>query len=88
MRSAWATGLLAPNTCYITDLYMPNQEGLETIVQLRKASPAVQIIAMRGKPTAMPMLSAAQRLRAVAVLQKPFVADELLAAVEKALRME
>ena len=76
---------IKPADLVITDLYMPNQEGLETIVQLRKESPEVHIIAMCGKPTAMPMLSAAQHLGAVAVLQKPFVADELLAAVGKAL---
>jgi DNA-binding NtrC family response regulator len=72
----------------ITDLYMPNQAGLETIVQLHKESPGVQIIAMCGKATAMPMLSAAERLGAVAVLQKPFATEELLAAVESALRSE
>jgi FixJ family two-component response regulator len=67
---------------------MPNQAGLETIVQLHKESPAVHIIAMCGKVTAMPMLSAARRLGAVSVLQKPFVGDELLAAVAKALHID
>jgi len=69
----------------LTDLYMPNQEGLESIILLRKESPAVRIIAMCGKPTAMPMLTAAQRLGAVAVLQKPFATDELLSVVGKVL---
>ena len=77
-----------PAELVITDLYMPNQAGLETIVQLHKESPAVHIIAMCGKSTAMPMLSAAQRLGAVVVLQKPFVTDELLTAVGKALGTE
>ena len=71
----------------ITDLYMPNQAGLDTIVQLHRESPALRIITMCGKPAAMPMLSAAQRLGAVAVPQKPFVAEEMLAAVEKALHI-
>ena len=77
-----------PADLVLTDLYMPNQGGLDTIVQLHKESPALHIIAMCGKLTAMPMLSAAERLGAVAVLQKPFVAEELLAAVEKALHID
>ena len=72
----------------ITDLYMPNQAGLETIIQLRKESPTIRIIAMCGKSTALPMLTAAQRLGAILVLQKPFVGDELLAAVERVLATE
>jgi CheY-like chemotaxis protein len=30
----------------ITDLYMPNQDGLETIIDLRRRSPNVPIIAI------------------------------------------
>jgi len=74
-----------PADLVITDLYMPIQQGLETIIQLRKEYPAVHIIAMCGKSTAMPMLSAAQRLGAVAFLQKPFLPEHLLAEVAKAL---
>src|SRR5436309_62706 len=74
-----------PADLVITDMYMPIQQGLDTIVQLRKEAPTVRIIAMCGKSTAMPMLSAAQRLGAVQVLQKPFVGEELLAAVVTAL---
>jgi FixJ family two-component response regulator len=36
----------------------------------------------------MPMLSAAQRLGAIQVLQKPFVGEELLTALERALGTE
>ncbi len=74
-----------PADVVITDLYMPIQQGLETIIQLRKEYPAVRIIAMCGKSTAMPMLSAAQRLGAVAFLQKPFLPEQLLAEVAKVL---
>jgi len=55
-----------PADLVITDLYMPIQQGLETIVQLRKEYPAVRIIAMCGKSTAMPCcppLSVWERLR-------------------------
>ena len=69
----------------ITDLYMPNQEGLETIRELRTRYPEVAIIAMSGRTAALTMLSIAQKFGAVGILHKPFLADELIAAVEKAL---
>jgi CheY-like chemotaxis protein len=77
-----------PADLVITDLYMPNQEGLETIRELRRRFPEVVIIAISGKPEAATMLSIAHTLGAVAVLQKPFVAEELLAAVGKALHID
>jgi DNA-binding NtrC family response regulator len=69
----------------ITDLYMPNQEGLETIRELRSGFANVGIIAMSGWPTAPTMLPIAQKLGAVKILQKPFLAEELIAAVDRAL---
>jgi DNA-binding response OmpR family regulator len=70
----------------ITDLYMPNQEGLETIRELRNGLDNVGIIAMSGWPTAQTMLPIAQKLGAVEILLKPFLAEELIAAVDKALQ--
>jgi DNA-binding response OmpR family regulator len=69
----------------ITDLFMPDQEGLETIKQLRIEFPEVTIIAMSGKPTGATMLTVAQRLGAKTVLQKPFLPVQLLKAVEQVL---
>jgi FixJ family two-component response regulator len=40
---------------------------------------------MSGKDAAVTMLSIAQKLGAVGILQKPFLTDELIAAVAKAL---
>ncbi len=69
----------------ITDLYMPGQEGLETIKHLRMEFADVRIIAMSGKPTGGTMLTVAQRLGAAAVLAKPFLPQEMLKLVEQAL---
>lgn len=69
----------------ITDLFMPHQEGLETIKQLRMEFPDVRIVAISGKPTGGTMLSVAQHLGATAVLPKPFLPDELLKLVEQTL---
>ena len=75
----------SPADLVVTDLYMPGQEGLETIRELRTCFPEVAIIAMSGRAAALTMLSVAQKFGAVAVLHKPFTAYELLAAVAKAL---
>jgi CheY-like chemotaxis protein len=69
----------------ITDLFMPEQEGLETIKQLRLEFPDIPIIAISGRPTGGTMLSVAQRLGATAVLLKPFLPEELLRTVEQTL---
>lgn len=74
-----------PTDLVITDLFMPDQEGIETIKQMRIEFPDLSIIAISGKPTGGTMLTVAQRLGARAVLQKPFLPQELLEAVEESL---
>ena len=76
----------APADLVITDLFMPNQEGLETISHLRRDFPDALIIAMSGNTVAGMMLSIAKRLGAVEVLQKPFFPRELMSMVEKVLQ--
>jgi DNA-binding response OmpR family regulator len=70
-----------PADLVITDLYMPGQEGLETIMELRRLFPQAAIMAMSGRAAAETMLSIAKKLGAVEMLQKPFTVEELLAAV-------
>lgn len=71
----------------VTDLFMPNQEGLETIMEIRKSLPQVPIIAISGGYLASnSMLFIARQVGAVQVLKKPFSADVLLHAVENVLR--
>lgn len=73
----------------ITDLFMPEQEGLETIAELRRENPYLAIIAISGGSTSSPaMLSVASRLGAVATLEKPFDLDALMDTVEWALKMK
>ena len=80
--------LANPADLVITDMFMPDKDGFETIVELRKKFPTVAIIAMSGKAVAANMLSIAQKLGAAEVLQKPFLSIELLSAVDRALRRE
>jgi CheY-like chemotaxis protein len=63
----------------ITDLIMPEKEGLETIRELRKGYPGLKIIAISGgeQQHARDNLKMAKFLGANAVLAKPFSADDL-----------
>lgn len=60
----------------ITDIVMPGQEGLETILTLRRDDNPVKIIAISG--TDAEMLDTARLIGADDTLQKPFRAQELL----------
>ena len=78
----------SPTDLVITDLYMPNQDGMETIRELRSCFPTVAIIAMSGRPGTGTMLAIAQNATDVGILREPFLPDELIDAVEKALGEE
>src|SRR4051812_19822278 len=68
----------------LTDLVMPNQDGIETIISLRMLSPKVAIIATSGKMASEASLSAARQLGALSILEKPFSIDQLLSAIDNA----
>ena len=74
-----------PDYLVITDLIMPDQEGIETIIQLRKEFPTVKIIAMSGGGRIGPdiYLDTAGRLGATKTFVKPFDHEEFLAAVQE-----
>jgi two-component system, chemotaxis family, chemotaxis protein CheY len=69
----------------ITDLVMPEKEGLEVIMELRKLYPNLKIIAISGggRFTAAENLRIARYLGAVTVLGKPFTNIALLDAVRQ-----
>lgn len=75
----------APADLVITDIFMPNQDGFETIMQLRAQYPGLSIIAMSGKAPDIPFLTIAEKLGAIAVLEKPFSSEQLFKAVANAL---
>jgi CheY-like chemotaxis protein len=80
-----ATPHLVITDLVITDLYMPKMDGVEMIGHLRRFNPHIPVIAISGKSSSSGMLSVAQNLGAVAMLEKPFSMQDLLAAVHKAL---
>ena len=77
-----------PTDVVITDLLMPEKEGLETIQELRRDFPGVKIIAISGgaKAGTMDFLPVAQQLGAQRVLPKPFEPDALLGAIQEVLQ--
>lgn len=68
----------------ITDILMPDKEGLETISYLRRNHPELRIIAISGgaRVSSTQYLNMAKAMGAEQALAKPFSASELLAAVE------
>lgn len=70
-------------TLIITDIIMPGKEGLETIMELRKLDPAMNIIAISAGSRLVPveLLHSATLLGAVRTFTKPVDIRELLAVV-------
>ena len=77
-----------PYEVVVTDLFMPEMDGIETIQTLRQEFPDIAIVAISGVPTktGADFLEVAEKLGADRVLRKPFTIPELLAAVEAARR--
>jgi signal transduction histidine kinase/DNA-binding response OmpR family regulator len=77
-----------PASLLITDIFMPNKEGVETIRDFREEFPSVPIIAMSGggRPRSRAGgLFTAKELGAEIILQKPFEINDLVRSVAAAL---
>jgi len=70
----------------VTDIIMPDMEGLEIIVSLQKSNPQIPIIAVSGSSRSndVDYLEYAEKLGAFATLTKPFRREELLSIVRRA----
>ena len=73
-----------PVDLVITDLVMPEQEGLETVQRLRAERPGLPVIAISGAFGGS-FLKSARRFGATATLAKPIDPEELLRVVREAL---
>ncbi|MCC6931077.1 MAG: response regulator [Gemmatimonadaceae bacterium] len=71
----------------VTDLYMPNVDGIEAIMAFRARDPALPIVAVSGGDSRASFLAldSAGDLGATVVLAKPFLPDQLYDAVVRAL---
>lgn len=77
-----------PADLIITDLIMPNKDGIGMIIDLKKEFPDVKIIAMSGGGLNKPdgYLKGAKKLGAACTLTKPIDREEMLRAVKETLR--
>lgn len=71
----------------ITDIIMPNKEGIETIMQMKRQNKLVKIIAISGggRTNAQDNLISAKLLGASIAISKPFESSELISAVQQLL---
>jgi len=71
----------------VTDLLMPNKDGVRLITETRVSHPHIPIIAMSGGSSffSPAFLEAADTLGAAHTLNKPFAEEELLKLVKKCL---
>ena len=72
----------------ITDIYMPEKEGLETIMEIRQADKAIKILVISGGCPHLNMselFAMSEMFGADAVLPKPFAIETLLGKIEALL---
>ena len=76
-----------PSDLVITDIIMPEKEGLETIREMRKMQPEMKIIAMSGggKISADNYLETAKIFGASRIMEKPFTQQAMVSIVKELL---
>lgn len=74
----------------ITDLIMPDEDGLKVIMKIREIKPEIKVIAISGGGKAGPgnYLNLARALGADEVFSKPFSVSDLMAKIESMLDRE
>ncbi len=77
-----------PVDLILTDIVMPEKEGIATIIEFRKKYPATKIIAMSGggRINSVDYLEIAAKLGAQRTFAKPFRTGNILAAVNELLK--
>ncbi|MEN7973075.1 MAG: response regulator [Verrucomicrobiota bacterium] len=71
----------------VTDIMMPNTDGLEVVLAMRDEFPAIPVIAISGGMSASSMnfLPLAKKFGACRILYKPVELDGFLSAVKEVL---
>lgn len=86
-NEAMKTALHSPPQILITDLYMPNKDGLETILEFRKRFPLTKIIIISGGGRhGNYFVHTAKSLGADLTMKKPLQSQQILQAVEELLQ--
>ena len=76
-----------PFDLIITDIIMPEKEGVETIIDLKQEFPSLKIIAISGggRTRNLDFLKLSERFGASKLLAKPFTEGQLLEAVAEVM---
>lgn len=76
-----------PFEILITDIFMPEKDGIELIMEVRILHPELRVIAISGggPGVGVDLLNPAKRLGAMRVLRKPVSRADLLQAVKEVL---
>jgi len=79
-NEAWDFLSTHPVDVIITDIIMPQMDGIELIMKIKETYPDIRMIAISGggRITAEDHLYGAKRLGADAILKKPFSMNEIL----------
>ena len=79
-----------PTDLVITDIYMPEMDGIEFLIRVREAFPEARVIALSGGSfiSKEEVLRDAAQLGAVGILEKPFSVEECLDVVQRALKAD
>jgi CheY-like chemotaxis protein len=74
----------------VTDLIMPEEDGLKVVIKLRELKPSIKIIAISGGGKVGPgsYLNLAKALGADAIFSKPFSINDLTTKIEQLLDSE
>jgi CheY-like chemotaxis protein len=74
----------------VTDIIMPDEDGLKVIIKLKELKPSLKIIAISGGGKAGPgsYLNLAKALGADAIFSKPFSVNDLIEKIEDLLNNE
>jgi CheY-like chemotaxis protein len=74
----------------VTDLIMPEEDGLKVVIKLRELKPSIKIIAISGGGKIGPgsYLNLAKALGADAIFSKPFSINDLIVKIEQLLDNE
>lgn len=71
-------------TTVLVDVFMPEMDGLETLLSIKKHSPTTSVVMMTGGGARgrMDFLDAAKRFGADDVIKKPFTAEQLVSVLK------
>lgn len=85
-------GELGINLCFqenfdlvITDIYMPDKDGLETIHELKNYDPTLKIIAISAGGAGIDHLEMAKNMGADRIIRKPIMIEKLLDEINQVL---